>query len=108
MSREEGEPSRGYKFGGDTYVVLFGLEPIEGLLGTICTVSRDSVRLSVVWVCPTATSKLGCGKPDGGGGVGDSTLESVHVVWVNVDKNACREYELGKQRALCSEPLSGE
>ena len=70
----------------DTYVVPFGLVPIEGLLGAISTVSGNCIWHTVLWVRTTATSNLGCGKPDAGGGAGDTTLESVHVVWVNVDK----------------------
>lgn len=78
-SRDQGEPSQGYTIGEDSYVVVFSLEPIERLLGTISTVSRDCLRLPVGWVRPTATSNLWCGKGDVGVGVGDITLESIHV-----------------------------
>ena len=70
---------------------MFRLEPVQGLFGTIGTVSGDCVRLPVGWVRPTATGNLGCGKPDGGGRVGNTALESIHVVCVNADKKFHKE-----------------
>lgn len=83
ISHDEGGELRSDE---DTDVVLLRLEPIQGLFSAIGTVSRDRVRLSIGWVSTTATSNLGSGKADGGDRVGDTTLESVHVVCVNIDK----------------------
>lgn len=80
---ERGELGREQETDGGTNVVLLCLEPIQGLLGTIGTVTGDRILLSIGWVGTTATSNLGSGKADVGDGVGDTTLETVHVVCVN-------------------------
>lgn len=63
-----------------TDVVLFLLEPIEGLFRAVRTVPRRRLHLAICGVCSTAASDLGCSQSDIRGATSDIAPETVHVV----------------------------
>ena len=65
---------------GETHVVSFLLEPVEGGLGTIGAVTGRGVHNAVRWIGTTSARDLWLGQRNGRSSTGDVTLESIHVI----------------------------
>ena len=89
-----------------TYVVLFLLEPVEGALGTISTVTWRRVRNAVGRIGTASTRGLWLGQGNGRGRPSDVALESGHIVYNQPMSDAGSLKSLEKN-ILCSLPLSG-
>jgi len=64
-----------------TYVVSFLLEPVEGVLGTISTVTGRRVHNTVGRIGTASTRDLWLSQGNIRGGSGDVALESSHIVY---------------------------